>query len=272
MVAIGRIAKSVGNLLFNPKFQDTVTSTLKASKKAMGYKGMHKQIGDAFVKANNATKGTSIFKDMWQSVRTLPKDIGSTYKASSGLWGKTKGIFGQLGKRMPVIGAGMMVAFELPNIFSAFKDKGLIGGVTEIFKSTGRLCGFMGGMAIGQALIPIPIVGGIIGGIAGDWLVGKVTGKRHTEQKAEAEAALAQADANAMAAQQMLMQQQMMANPYAQNPFMGAQTSVAQCQPTMTPQQLMMMQQMLYNGGGTSPMDQDFMAMTSGINRLNYLG
>ena len=257
----------MGNLLFNPKFQETVTTSLKASKSVMGYKGMHKQIGDAFVKANNATKGSSIWKDMWHSVRTLPKDLSATYKNTSGLWGKTKGIFGQLGKRMPVIGAGLMVGFELPNIFSAFNDKGLIGGIIEIFKSTGRLCGFMGGMAIGQALIPIPIVGGLIGGIAGDLLVGKITGKRHSEAKAEAEQL-------AMAEQQMLMQQQqqMMANPYAQNPFMGAQTSVAQCQPTMTPKQLMMMQQMLYNGGGTSPMDQDFMAMTSGMNRLNYLG
>ena len=272
MVAIGRIAKSVSNLLFNPKFQDTVTTTLRASKKTMGFSNIHKQIGDAFVKANNVTKGSSIWTDMWQSVRTLPSDIGSTYKASKGIWGTTKGIFSQIGKRMPVIGAGLMVAFELPNIFSAFKDKGLVGGVLETGKSTARLCGFMSGMAIGQALIPIPIIGGLIGGIAGDWLVSKVVGKSHMQKKAEMEEAVAQADTNAAAAQQMLMQQQMMANPYASNPFMYAQNSIAQCQPTMTPQQIMMLQQMLYSGGATDPMNQDFMAMTSGMNRLNYLG
>ena len=48
--------------------------------------------------------------------------------------------------------------------------------------------------------------------------------------------------------------------------------SIATPQMTMTPQELMAMKQKLYGGGLTSPMDQDFMAMTSGINRLNYLG
>ena len=42
-------------------------------------------------------------------------------------------------------------------------------------------------------------------------------------------------------------------------------------QPTMTPQQLMAMQQQLYGGSLTSPMDQDFMAMTCGLNKVNYM-
>ena len=41
-------------------------------------------------------------------------------------------------------------------------------------------------------------------------------------------------------------------------------------QPTITPQELMAMQKMLYNSGAGNPYDQDFMAMTSGINKLNF--
>ena len=48
-------------------------------------------------------------------------------------------------------------------------------------------------------------------------------------------------------------------------------TNINYAQPTMTPQQLMSLNQMLYSGGFGNPMDQDFMAMTSGINKLNYM-
>ena len=269
MVAIGRIASSVGHLLFNPKFQETASQTLKASKKAQGWSRMHVQIGDAFKAANNATKNTSFWSEMRTSATSLPRDISSTWKNTSGFWNKTKGVFGQLGKRMPLIGGALMVAFELPNLFSAFKDKGLVGGLLETGKSTARLCGFMGGMAIGQALIPIPIVGGIIGGIAGDWLISKIVGKSHSEKKQEQQEALAQATQQEAAAQQLLMQ-----NPNIFNSSNYAQNGITNqfAQPTITPQQLMQMEMMLRSGYGlnNNSMDQDFMATTSGINRLNY--
>ena len=126
----------------------------------------------------------------------------------------------------------------------------------------------MTGAAIGQALIPIPILGGIVGYMAGDWLMSKFTGKSHSEKKAELEEAQ----------QQQIAQQQAMMQQYNTNPF-GTNTNPTTVQPqfnipkpTMTPEQLMAMKQMLYNNSMANPMDQDFMAMISGINRLNYLG
>ena len=169
---------------------------------------------------------------------------------------------------MPLIFSLMVVLPELPNLFSAFKDKGLVGGIAETGKTALRLGAGMTGAAIGQALIPIPILGGIVGYMAGDWLMSKFTGKSHSEKKAELEEAQ----------QQQIAQQQAMMQQYNTNPF-GTNTNPTTVQPqfnipkpTMTPEQLMAMKQMLYNNSMANPMDQDFMAMTSGINRLNYLG
>ena len=165
---------------------------------------------------------------------------------------------------MPLIGTLLIAVTELPNIFSAFKDKGLAGGIAETGKAGLRLGAGMAGAAIGQALIPIPIVGGLVGYIAGDWLMSKFTGKSHSEKKAEAEQA------------QLASQQQMM-NQYGTNPYampqMANQAAANQFsipQPTVSAQELMAMQRALYSQGAGNPMDQDFMAMTSGINRLNY--
>ena len=45
----------------------------------------------------------------------------------------------------------------------------------------------MAGFCIGQALCPIPVVGGIIGGLVGEWLTSKIVGKSFSEKKAAAE-------------------------------------------------------------------------------------
>lgn len=272
MVAIGRILKGAGRLVFDPKFTEVAESTLKASRKAQGWKNFHKQIGDCFVKAEQASikENPYLLKGMKKSLITFPSDIKSAWKGASGAWNKTKALGKAFMKKMPLIGGALMVAFELPNIFSAFKDKGLVGGIVETVKSGSRLVGSMAGFAIGQALIPIPILGGLIGAFASDWLISKVVGKSHTEKKAEAEE------------QQMAMLEQMQQAQqgitYPQQGAYSAQTQAQTVPPittpqmTVTPQQLMAMQQQLYGGGLTSPMDQDFMAMTSGINKLNYLG
>ncbi len=262
MVGVSRILKAGGRLLFDPKFQDIATNTIKASKKSMGYRNIHKQIGDAFVKADKATVNTPLWKSMRKSLTSLGPDIKTSWKAASGFTGKSKAIFGQLGKRMPLLGVLLSVGIEIPNIVSAFQDKGLGGGLIEIGKSTARLAGATAGFIIGAGLGGF--VGGFAGGFIGDWLASKVVGKSHSEKKAEAE----------LQAQSALGQQQNVAsqvvNPYAQHGTSGT-TGLNYAQPTITPQQLMAMQQMLYSGGFENPMDQDFMAMTSGINRLNYM-
>lgn len=213
------------------------------------------------------------WKSTWQSIKTIPKKVAQGWKVGgriadqagktglSKLWSRTKGVCSGLGKRMPLIGTLMIAITELPNIFSAFKDKGLVGGVTETGKAALRLGGATVAGAIGQALIPIPFVGGLVGFIAGDWLMSKIVGKSHSEEKAEA---LAQAD---LAEQQAQMLQQQLANDpsYAQNNPFGTTNPM---QPTMTQQQLMALQQQLYGNGNA--MNDDFMANVSGINKLNY--
>ena len=266
------LLKAGGRLIFDPNFQEIATKTLKESRKAQGFSKFHKQIGDAFVKANNETSKTPFWKGLKSSATSLPSDIASSWKGATGVWGKTKGVFKQLGKRMPLIGALLTVGFELPNLYSAFKDKGLVGGLLETGKSASRLVGFMGGMVIGQALIPIPVVGGIVGGMIGDWLVSKVVGKSYSEEKAEAEE---KQQAMIQSAQQQGIQipqtgQTINNGQIAQNMTIP---QLNMPMPAVTPQDLMLMQQQLYGNSGA--MSNDFMANVSGLNnnpfgKLNY--
>lgn len=220
----------------------------------------------------------------WYALKTTPKKIAQGWRVGGQLadragktglsktWSQFKGSLKGLGKRMPLIFSLMVVLPELPNIFSAFKDKGLVGGIAETGKTALRLGAGMTGAAIGQALIPIPILGGIVGYMAGDWLMSKFTGKSHSEKKAELEETQ-----NQQIAQQQAMMQQYNTNPFGTNASTNTNSAAVQPQfnipqPTVSPQELMAMQQMLYNNSMANPMDQDFMAMTSGMNRLNYLG
>ena len=223
-------------------------------------------------------KHGGFWKSNWEALKSFPAKVKQGWRVGGKLadkagktgfnkfWSQFKGSLSGMGKRMPLIGTLLIVATELPNIISAFKDKGLAGGVTETGKAGLRLGAGMAGAAIGQALIPIPIVGGLVGYMAGDWLMSKFTGKSHSEKKAEAE----QAQKQQLSQQQMMMQQygaNPMSSPMMTNPAAN-QFSIPQ--PTVSPQELMAMQRALYSQGAGNPLDQDFMAMTSGINRLNY--
>ena len=146
-------------------------------------------------------KHGGFWKSNWEALKSFPAKVKQGWRVGGKLadragktgfnkfWSQFKGSLSGMGKRMPLIGTLLIVATELPNIISAFKDKGLAGGVTETGKAGLRLGAGMAGAAIGQALIPIPIVGGLVGYMAGDWLMSKFTGKSHSEKKAEAEQA-----------------------------------------------------------------------------------
>ncbi len=141
--------------------------------------------------------GGSWLKTFWHQVKTTPKTIWSEatkgYNASKaagkmGLGGGIKGLGTGLMKRMPLIGGLIAVATQLPNVFSAFtsKEGGVATGLLETGKAVGKLGLETAGFMVGQALIPIPFVGGIIGSIAAGWLGEKVLGKSFTEKQAEA--------------------------------------------------------------------------------------
>lgn len=266
---------AAGKLAFlDSNFMKETESVLMASRKAQGLQGFHKQVINAFKEGEQLTRNESILTSLKNMVTKLPSEL-KTGCAAKGFLGKLKGIGGPLLKRLPLL----FVAMEVPNIVSAFKDKGFIGGIKEIGKTGIRMVTSMGAFIVGGAITPwCPLVGGLATSFATDWLVGKVIGKSHSQEKAEAEAkakeALAQADASGTQAQllqQQLAQQQ--SNPYATMGQMAQQTGFPQS--TMTPQQLMYMQQMLQSGYGlpnANSMDQDFMALTSGMNKLNLVG
>lgn len=261
-----------GSEPFSKALQTTVKNRGEQGYFSAVWEGTKKGVKAAEVHNANMKKlHGGFWKSTWNAIKTIPKKVSQGWEIGgriadragktglSKLWSRTKGVCSGLGKRMPLIGTLMIAASELPNIFSAFKDKGLVGGITETGKAGLRLGGATVAGAIGQALIPIPFVGGLVGFVAGDWLMSKIVGKSHSEEKAEL---LAQADT---AEQQALMLQQQLANDpsFAQNNPFGATM-----QPTMTQEQLKALQQQLYGNGNF--MNDDFMANVSGINKLNY--
>ncbi len=268
----------------NEAFTQTMRNTIK--NRAASGQSYWQAVGSGIKNgAKAAEKHNGILKardggfwqSTWKSLKSAPKKVAQGWRVGGKLadragktgfskfWSQFKGAMSGLGKRMPLIFTLMVILPEIPNLFSAFKDKGLIGGLAETGKTALRIgAGTITG-AIAQALIPIPFVGFMVGYMAGDWLMSKFTGKTHSEKKAEAEEAQKQ---------QQAMMQGYGINPFGTPSYNGINTQPANPfnipQPTITPQELMAMQQMLYGGGMTNPMDQDFMAMTSGLNRLNY--
>ena len=191
-------------------------------------KNMFKEGGrgiEANIRAVKAAEG-SIFTQGLKALKSIPRTI-SVYtrkgiveagvKGTSKLAGGLKGFFKGVGKKMPLIGNLMLVAFELPNIFKATKEQGIIQGGKEVVKAGTRLTAASIASAIGTAVAG-PI-GGIVGFIAGDWLASKVVGKSYTEKKAEEE----QKAAEDMARLQELAQQQGVTLPQqpGQVPFTG---------------------------------------------------
>jgi len=269
MVAVTKIAQCVGRLIFDPKFTDVAANTLKASKKVHGYSKFHTQVKDAFVAAHKQTEKTPFWKNLWKSIKTLPEDISESFANAKGAKNKALSVLGQLGKRATAIFGLFTVALELPNLFASFKDEGLVGGLFETIKTTGRVASSFAGFAIGQALIPIPIVGGLVGANVFSFIYDKIAGKSYLEKKEELESANKAAEKQY---QDTLKQMQML----QQNTPLGNTNQLTENytvpKPTMTPQQLMQLRQALYSGGMTNPMEQDFMSMTSGMNRLNMMG
>lgn len=237
------------------------------------------------------------WQSTWAALKTFPDKVAQGWRVGGKLadkagktglskfWAQFKGSMSGIGKRMPLIGTLLIGITELPNIFSAFKDEGLIGGIKETAKAGLRLGGGMAGAAIGQALIPIPVVGSLVGYAVGDWLMSKFTGKSHSEKKAEAEEALKQQQLSPI---EMLQKEYlekfkkqatlMQLNQQGINPFyVQGYTNPNIVQPqlnipqsTMSPQQLMALKQILYSNSMANPMDQDFMAMATGMNNLNF--
>lgn len=184
----------------------TVTRAANQSWRSV-FKDMLKNGMSGIEKSVAATKAAEggFLKAAWKSISEIPsilrvsskwgaarafaaaKAAGKTPMAArlAGVLGGAKGFFKGIGKKMPLIGNILLVAFELPNIIDAVKEKGLIQGGKEVVKAGARLTAASIASAVGTAVAG-PI-GGIVGFIAGDWLASKVVGKSYSEQKAEKE-------------------------------------------------------------------------------------
>ena len=178
---------------------ESILSVLKKAIKAGGL-----GIEESIVKTKKAAKG-GFLKVTLKSLKELPSVIKVSTKWSAakavvtakaagksgfatrlaGIWGGTKGFFKGIGKKMPLIGNILLVAFELPNIVKATSEKGIGQGAVEVVKAGTRLTAASIASGIGTAMFG-PI-GGIAGFIIGDWVTSKIIGKSYTEKVAEEE-------------------------------------------------------------------------------------
>ncbi len=149
---------------------------------------------DELLQKNNGSfwKATkSSITSIWPDLKTNWTAAGEAAKTAgkSAGWAKFKSVGKVLGKRMPLIGAAMTLAFELPNIIKATANEGVLTGAGETAKTGVRLgiSTLLG--AITQAIIPIPFLGGMVGFVAGDFLGRFIVGKSYTEKKATEQAA-----------------------------------------------------------------------------------
>ena len=243
--SIARIASKgwnyAGRLIFDDRFATKITSSLKNSGnyyKRCGkgrFYQFDKQIGRAFQKADKYTSNKKNFQSLKDSLKSYKTDVSALWKSDKKLFSKIGGTLKGLGKRAPLIGTALMVAFELPNIFKATKEGGLVNGAAETGKSAVRIAAGVACGAIGTAILG-PL-GSIPGFIIGDLLGKLVVGKSYSEKKAA--------------------QEQKITEMTGMNGIPGQQTTpyqtIPQMQMTMSPQELMALQQMLYSNTQPQP-------------------
>lgn len=142
-------------------------------------------------------------KSLWKSITSFGKSLITKPQAGwrlagmkAAAAGKTAGFFTKLGgafkglgkacKKLPLIGTLITIGFEIPEIYKAFthKDGGFWEGMKQIGKSTLKIAAGTALSAIG-ACFAGPI-GGAIGYMAGEWLMGKILGGDFSENHQEA--------------------------------------------------------------------------------------
>ena len=184
----------------------------------------------------------SFFKGFFNNCKNFFPDAIKAFKsgsAAAGLKGGFKGLFKNLGSKMPFIMSASWMLFELPNIYTAVKEKGVFQGAKEVLKFGARMTTAGLGSAIGAAL-PIP-GGSLIGWMAGEWIASRIVGKSYTEQKEEKEQLIKELTGQDPNAQQQVEQTQ---QPYNPNPY-WLNNQTAQVQP----------QQPSFSGNMSNPFD-----------------
>ena len=164
-----------------------------------GFKNFGSTFKESLLGVENSYKGIvakdgGFFKHAGKVFKQLPSEVSTGWKTAANAaskakwWAGIKGAGGVLIKRMPLIGGTLFALSEVPNIFKATKENGVVAGITETVKAGIRLTGWTGGAAVGAALGSIvPGVGTLIGGLVGGFLGGALgdldAGKSYTEQQ-----------------------------------------------------------------------------------------
>lgn len=185
--------------VFAEEMQKSIRGTKNmATKKyegGTGYNGLGEKFKNAWVKSKEVVKDKSfldIIKDSFKGIIPEAKEALNATKVL-GRDGKIWGTLKVLGKRMPFLGNLLGIALSVPNIYQAFTDTknggGVQAGLTEIGKEAIKAGTGIAGFLIGQALIPIPLIGGVIGVCLFSMLTDKIVGDSFTKNAAEKEAA-----------------------------------------------------------------------------------
>ena len=187
-----RIAKVTPEFLLGDS-SEIIGRAMRAQKGSIWQKG--KAGFKALESYNNAQTG-NFFSRVVKNLKSTPKDLvkgfkvgarAGAMKGTSKILSGLKGTGKALVKKLPLVGAVLTVALELPNIVRAFKDGGFKAGMKEIGGAGVELGCMAGGAAIGSAICPGigTAIGAVVGGIVGMF----ARGKTHSEKKAEEEAA-----------------------------------------------------------------------------------
>lgn len=180
-----------------------------------GYNGLGEQVKKSWATAKNAVKD----KSLWQMLTSSGKEnTGEVKEATNaikiaGKEIKVPGILKSIvdspiakaiGKKAPLLLNFYFLYQDVPNICKAFTDTknggGVVAGLAETSKEAIKLGALGAGAVIGQALIPIPWLGGLIGGWVGSLIAEQIVGKSFTENAEEKETAEAKT-ANAATAE-----------------------------------------------------------------------
>lgn len=185
-----RIAKVYPELVFG----EGTETIARAMRKTKGSPFKKAEAGWHALEKRVASQKQGFFKNLLESIKTIPKTFKDTYKVGqraakihhkSAFWGFRKGVGKAIAKKMPIISTIGMAGFEIYNAYQALKDKGVVAAGQELGKSTIALGGGAVGAAIGSTILPG--WGSLIGWIAGEWLTRQIVGKSYTDQKDEEE-------------------------------------------------------------------------------------
>lgn len=184
--AVKNLAKASGT-----KIEEGISKEIIVGKSALAESTAQKAL----------TLGNSVAKKLGKTALNEETVVKLSEKAGVSV-GKLGGLTAKSCKKIPVAGALLAAAFEIPSIISATKEEGIGGGLKQVGRST---CSVGGGLAaaevgaiIGTAICPGvgTLIGGIIGYAAGEFIGSKAGNLIFGKRKSATETAQSEITSN----------------------------------------------------------------------------